>query len=227
MSIRSLTTLAVARDIAPRSAAVAGGSAGVGGGTQKQTAIDALTSAIPTEPLAAYTGFVSILAALKHSGSYPYLPLRWWAYAAFLLVVAVSIQISYRAKVSKPEPVGATDRKRVIPLPEILSALIAAAAWGLIMPGSALQSRLTGDTATVVTACIAFGGAALLALMSPTLTKGSHTGSAPPVAAPQNAQPVAAPQNAQPVAAPQNAQPIPAAPEREPGGAAGRTPPLA
>ena len=174
MSVRSLTTLAVKRDEADHHDSVKGGSAGAGTGGMDQTFADALTSAIPTEPLAAYTALIAVVAASKSSDQY--LAVRWWIYAAFLVIVVASIETSYLAKVSQPKPVGVDqDRHRKFPFLEILSATIAAAAWGLVAPGSGLQIMLQGETATIAVACITIGGAALISLMVPALTKGSNT----------------------------------------------------
>jgi hypothetical protein len=174
MSIRSLTTLAVARDAADHGASVTGGGAGAGEGKKEQTFSDTLTSAIPTEPLAAYTALIAVVAAGKSADQY--LALRWWIFGVFLFIVAASIEISYVAKVTKPQPVGvAQDRRRSLPLLEILSATIAAAAWGVVAPGSGLQVTLHGDTATIAMACITIGGAALISLIAPGLTRGSNT----------------------------------------------------
>ncbi len=173
MSVRSLTTLAVARDHTKYRASVIR-PADDGDCREDQSFTAALTSVIPTEPLAAYTGFVGIIAALKSQGGY--LPLRWSAYGAFLLLVIASVQVSYHAKAAGPGHVDSRGRslQRSMPVPEILSAALAAAAWGLIMPGSALQARLSGNTSTIVTACILFGGGALVALLAPTLMCGSN-----------------------------------------------------
>jgi hypothetical protein len=124
--------------------------------------------------LTVVTALLAIIA-----GSTPgnhFLQLRWWIYEAFLLIVVASIQISYSIKSSKPEPIGnPAESRRGIPFPEILSATIAAAAWGLVTPGSALQALLKGQTAMVTAACITIGGATLVSLIAPTLTQGSRT----------------------------------------------------
>ncbi|MGZ6616958.1 MAG: hypothetical protein ACXVFQ_21345 [Solirubrobacteraceae bacterium] len=95
MSIRSLSNLAVERDKAEPGTAALGGSGGASGGEVPQQFVDALTSAIPTEPLSAYTAAVGVVAGLKAGN---YLPFRWSAFAVFLIVTAASIVISYEAK---------------------------------------------------------------------------------------------------------------------------------
>jgi hypothetical protein len=59
------------------------------------------------------------------------------------------------------------------------AALIAASAWGLAMPGSALNTELSGNVAKITAASIAIGGSALLALVSMGLTKPSSTTTKP------------------------------------------------
>lgn len=175
MSIRSLTTLAVARDTADHGDPALSGNAGAGDGRKEQSFLDVLTSAIPTEPLAGYTALVAIVAAAKSHNQF--LALRWWVYAVFLAIVIASVQVSYSARKAKPLPKGGVSagRQRTVPVAEILSATIAAAAWGLVSPGSGLQVMLKGDTATITMACITIGGAALVTLITPTLRGGSNT----------------------------------------------------
>jgi hypothetical protein len=74
MSIRSLSNLAVERDKAPPGEAAMGGAGGAADGQVPQQFADVLTSAIPTEPLSAYTAAVGVVAGLKTAN---YLPFRW------------------------------------------------------------------------------------------------------------------------------------------------------
>jgi hypothetical protein len=185
MSVRSLAALAVARDAAPAgqpagggggAAAVApGGQPGAGAGaTVPQGLVDVLTSAIPTEPLAAYTALVGITAGAVGSAN-TYLPFRWWAYAVFLVVVFISVWVAYR-RASKAAGVG-NQRKLSFPVTEAAAALLAASGWGLAMPGSPLNVQLTGTPRTLASASIVIGIGALLTLaFGPQLKVG--TGSA-------------------------------------------------
>lgn len=200
MSIRSVTALAVARDSAPRGKAAGGGGGaaavggpagdggGAGGGTDiPQSFVDVLVSAIPTEPLAAYTAIVGIAAGTipttdtKHP---PYMAFRWATFGVFLALILVAIVLGYKRK--------AGIRKR-FPVAESGAALIAGAAWGLAMPGSALNVQLAGTARTLTTASIAIGAAAILVLVfGPVLKSGTtKTGSDGQRAAPPlpNGQP--------------------------------------
>jgi hypothetical protein len=204
MSVRSLSTLAVERDKAePRTQAM-GGSGGAKGGQVPQQFIDALTSAIPTEPLSAYTAAIGIVAGLK-SGSY--VGFRWGAFAVFLVVTAlalfVSYEVKYRTASSTAEELDQT-KKRRFPALEASAALVAAVAWGLAMPGSALNTTLTGDTGAITAAAIIIGGATALSLLTPFLTTGSPTPKPPPAEEESATEPLPVPPKQ------------PAAPEEDP-----------
>jgi hypothetical protein len=173
MSIRSLTSLAVERDIAPPGQLAKGGAGGAGGGAIPQQFTDAITSAIPTEPLAAYTAVVGVVAGVTTGDSY--LPFRWAALAAFLVVIAAAVYVSYLTKATLGPRSLKEGNRRTFPAIELASALIAGLAWGLAMPGSALNVALKGNAATIAAASIAIGGAAVLSLLTPWLTKASKT----------------------------------------------------
>lgn len=185
MSIRSLTALAVERDRADPGTAAMGGQRGEISGTPgkevPQTYIDALTSSIPTEPLSAYTALVGVYAATIGSGSAAYLPLRWWAYAGFLVITAASLLISYyhksRRTLDDNKANASNDRQRRLPIPELLAAVGAAAAWGLAMPEGPLDVVLGDPVRTLTKATIAIGGAAIVALLATPLTTATNRGS--------------------------------------------------
>jgi hypothetical protein len=190
MSIRSLSALAVARDAAP-----AGKPAGGGGGTAAvtpaggqqvaaasevpQSFTDVLVSAIPTEPLTAYTALVGItVGAVDQSKPQSYLAFRWWAYAVFLVVVLVAVWVAYRrkSKEATTDPKAANPRPLSFPWAEACAALLAAGGWGLAMPGSPLNAQLTGTPRTLAIATVVIGVAALLTLaFAPQLKVGTST----------------------------------------------------
>jgi hypothetical protein len=132
--------------------------------------VDALTSAIPTEPLSAYTAAIGVVAGLKAGN---YLTFRWGAFAVFLVVTAASIIISYETKYTSSSQQLAKENKRRLPTIEIVAALVAAVAWGLAMPGSALNTTLKGNDGAIAAAAIVISGATVLSLLTPWLTKGS------------------------------------------------------
>ena len=167
MSVRSLAVLAESRDRGTpskpkrKSTAAAGSITDAAGGETSATALDALVTAIPTEPLALYTGLVSGILALfdnRASLATEYLPLRWWIFVVAAVVVAAWVTAGYWT--------AAGGHKRRLPLPEAFTATAAFVAWALVMPGSPLLAGLTGDTGTIVTLCITFGGATLVYLMA-------------------------------------------------------------
>jgi hypothetical protein len=180
MSIRSLAALAVARDKAAPSAPAAGGGGAAaaapppGAPVIPQSFADVLVSAIPTEPLSAYTAIVGIaVGTVDLNNPRSYLGFRWGCYGAFLVLTLLAVAVSYSKKANGPQgPVG----RRRFPWAEGASALIAAGAWGLVMPGSALNVQLTGTVRTLTSASIAVGAAAVLGLVfAPQLKVGTKS----------------------------------------------------
>ncbi|MGH3430690.1 MAG: hypothetical protein ACRDQZ_24515, partial [Mycobacteriales bacterium] len=183
MSIRSLAALAVARDKAPRGKAAGGGAAeaavtqpsGAAGGRlagtpperggAPQQFVDVLVSAIPTEPLAAYTALVGVtVGALSPPDARAYLPFRWSAYGVFLGVIISTVWIAYYRASRGPAGTSRCNR-RGFPLAEVSVALVAGAAWGLAMPGSPLDALFTGTAHTLAAAVIIIGATAVLTLL--------------------------------------------------------------
>jgi hypothetical protein len=191
VSVRSLAALAVERD-----KAAAGQPAGGGGGggavlealgddqRSKREAVpqsftDVVVSAIPTEPLAAYTALVGVVVgAVGLDDSRSYLPFRWGAYGAFLAIVVAAVWLAYaRAAAGPMGPANEESRRRnSFPAAEVTSALLAGGAWGLSMPGSPLDGALAGTARTLTTASVLVGSAALLSLLAaPTLKTGTKS----------------------------------------------------
>jgi hypothetical protein len=197
MSIRSLTNLALVRDGAGRTTAKrivvnpsdeividssalvllieAADSDADTSGSQVAVdaalnASDAVVTAIPTEPLALYTGLVSAIVALFADDakvSQQYVPLRWWLFGGGVVLVVSWIAAGYRSQARKR-----SKTVRSFPVAEMSVAALAFGVWGLVMPESPLRTQLGGTTEAVVTLCITFTGAALVYLAALTgLTK--------------------------------------------------------
>ncbi len=147
MSAKCLAQLAVERDKKTPGESVADNST------------DVLTAAVPTEALAAYTAVVGVVLAANIGSAYG--PFRWAAYGIFVaLAVLVTIMLFKHCS-------AATDMDyRKLPILECLTAGVAAAAWGLVMPGSPLAMVYKGDALVFATTAILFGAAALVGLAS-------------------------------------------------------------
>ena len=154
MSVRSLTTLAVERDRADPASPVAGGggrtAANAPDGTVPQGFTDVLISAIPTEPLAACTALVGVaVGAVNATDPRAYLSFRWWCFAGFVVLTILAVYASYLRDLKAPStgaPPPPKETHRRFPLAEIIAASIAAAAWGLVMPGSPLNVQMSGTS---------------------------------------------------------------------------------
>jgi hypothetical protein len=195
MSIRSLAAVAVARDNAP-AGQPAGGGAGepaitgadgmaagrvagtppAAGGVPQQF-VDVIVHVIPTESLSAYTALLGVASgAITATAQRAYLPFRWWAFGGFLVVTVAATWIAYRRAARGPAGVSDPKRQRAFPWAEGLAALIAAAAWGLAMPGSPLDAEISGTARTLATASIIISAASVLSLVSaPQIKTGAKT----------------------------------------------------
>jgi hypothetical protein len=163
VSLNSLANLAVQRDAGtPAKTAVAAEDENPA--TEAQNWTDVLTAAIPTEALALYTFLTGAIIATISAGEDERLTMRWIIYVAGFVIIAAYLFGSYHRAAGK--------RKRRLPLREFLSASIAFAAWGLVMPGSPLLADLSSeDDRAVWTAIIIVSGIVLLWLVGKPLQK--------------------------------------------------------
>jgi hypothetical protein len=145
MSAKSLAQLATHRDAQPPGQSVV------------KDSTDVLVAAVPTEALAAYTAVVGVVLAASIGSTYG--PFRWTAYGAFvgLAVLAPAVLFWRRAAASDKD-------SRKLPIVECLTAGVAAAAWGLVMPGSPLTMTLKGNALVFATTAIVVGTGAAIGL---------------------------------------------------------------
>lgn len=163
VSAKSLAQLAADRDTKPPGQSVV------------KDSTDVLVAAVPTEALAAYTAVIGVVLAANIGASYG--PFRWSAYGAFiaLAVLAPLLLVKRRA--------AATDKDmRKLPVPECLTAGVAAAAWGLVMPGNPLTMIVKGNALVFATTAILVGTAAVISLAAQQLGT-ANSRNAPPTEA--------------------------------------------
>jgi hypothetical protein len=163
MSIRSVTDLAVERDMANPSTPVPS----ISPGRAHERARDAVISAIPSEVLVLYTAVTGgTLALLIRDHPDSYLPYRWTLFAVVLLLTPLAIYAAYRRKFKerKKEPIKSNllaDKARV-PYLEMTAATLAAAAWFLAAPGSPLLAMLSASVAEMTSLTIVVAATAVL-----------------------------------------------------------------
>lgn len=150
MSIRSMSELAVERDLRrPRKPGPR--RAGAGGeddrDVEAQSRSDILISAIPTEVLAPYTFLIGVIVSTIDPNEDERLGLRWTVYGVAFAFIVIALFGNY-VRLRKP------DKRRKFPLPEMLSAIVAFGAWGLIMPGTPLAAEISEDDFTIWSAII-------------------------------------------------------------------------
>lgn len=174
MSVRGLNEVAVQRDLGgAQRVADQPKSTDETHETKAQGYLDLLVTAIPTEPLALYTFVIAGIVATIGSEGDQRLLMRWIIFGVTAGFIAIWMLATYlRQARSSPK------KDRVLPLPEILTAVIAFGAWGLAMPESPLMAELSGSDKTVWTVIIIGAGAALVGLLTGTLKKPSKV--APP-----------------------------------------------
>ncbi len=139
----------------------------------------ALVTAIPSEALVLYTGFVAVVIAADVGRQYG--PYRWGGYAAFVALAIAVPWVTYQHSKAEMKESGPSR----VPLLECFTAAVAAAAWGLVMPGNPLSIGLAGTPLNLAVAAITFGSSALLGLLAVFLrTANDLEPSAPPAAPP-------------------------------------------
>jgi hypothetical protein len=160
MSLSRLSAVAVQRETTPpQRAKKKPKTAAETQATETQGYVDLLVAAIPTEPLALYTFVVGGIVATIDSGESQRLGLRWGIYVVMLVFIVLWLAFAYRRRTGN-------DRKRRFPVAEIAAAVVAFAAWGLVMPESPLYAELSGDDRVVWTILITGAGAAVLSLIT-------------------------------------------------------------
>ncbi|HEX6781938.1 MAG TPA: hypothetical protein VF125_07900 [Solirubrobacterales bacterium] len=130
---------------------------------ERQGYLDLLVGAIPTEPLALYTFVVAGVVTTIDPGTDQRLTMRWVLFAA---AIAFILAWMIAAFLRLPG-----DQKRALPWAEVSSAVVAFAAWGLVMPESPLAAELSATNQTVWTFIIIGAGVALLGLLTGSMKK--------------------------------------------------------
>lgn len=184
MSIRSVTDLAVERDMTEPGTPVTSRSPG----RDYERLRDVVISSIPMEVLALYTAVTSgALALMIRDQPTSYLPYRWTLFAFALALTPAVIYLAYRRKFDdrKKHPLGGhllADKHRV-PYLEMAASTLAAAAWFLVVPGSPLLATLSVNAAEMTSVTIIVVTAAILGLG---FGRPLSTGSSLPVTTPDH-----------------------------------------
>lgn len=164
MSVRSVTDLAVKRDLAEPGAPVESRSPG----RKYERTRDAIISAIPSEVLVLYTAVTSgTLALLIRDHPDSYLPYRWTLLAVVLLLIPTAVYVAYRRKFDarKKHPGLSSNllaNKPRVPYMEMASSTLAAAAWFLAAPGSPLLASMSVAAGEITSTTIVVAAAAIL-----------------------------------------------------------------
>jgi hypothetical protein len=157
VSAKSLAKLAAGRDATKPGESVV------------EDSTDALVAVVPTEALAAYTAVVGVVLAANIGSAYG--PFRWSAYGAFIALAVLAPLVLFKHRTAT------STGGRPLPILECLTAGIAAAAWGLVMPGSPLTMIFTGNALVFATTAILVGTAAIIGLATQRL--GTANGKTP------------------------------------------------
>src|SRR5215472_1021509 len=121
MSLRSIGTLARQR----RTTAAGQGAAAAATGDS----VTSLEAAVPTEIVALYTAIIagcqSVLLDYPHA--------TYFAFRLIIYVIALACTIYIAIRNVAPAVAGQAEAVRT---PEVLTAILAFASWGLVLPGS-------------------------------------------------------------------------------------------
>jgi hypothetical protein len=170
MSIKGLNDIAAQRDLGDAPLRLEHQPQGEGEAKTIQTQgyRDLLITAIPVEPLALYTFLVAGIVTTIKEDSNQHLTMRWIIFAATGTFIVAWMLASYLRQPGK--------QKRKVPLVEIASAVVAFAAWGLVMPESPLAAELSSENQTIWTFIITAAGAGILGLLTGSMKKPVENG---------------------------------------------------
>ena len=118
---------------------------------------DVLVAAVPSEALAAYTAVIGVVLASDIGSGYG--PFRWSAFGVFVVLAVLAPVVFFRNRASESDK-----NTRHAPYFECVTAGVAAAAWGLVMPGSPLAMMFKGNALVFATTAILVGGATVVGL---------------------------------------------------------------
>jgi hypothetical protein len=169
MSVSSLTTIATVREAAartekpqrPKKGQIGKVPTGHADADKDAGITDVLAKQIPTELIAPYTALTAALvgAVAKATPKNPHPDqLAGWRWAAFALLVASVISVTWAGKAQKS---GTWN----FPLVAVTAGVLSAVAWAFLMPGSPLVPYLHSRHATtLVPLFVAVGGAVVAAI---------------------------------------------------------------
>jgi hypothetical protein len=150
MSLRSIGTLArQRRGTAPGTGAAAAATGG---------SITSLEAAVPTEIVALYTAIIAGCQSVLHN--YPHATFFAFRLIIYLVALAATIYVAIR---NVTPAVGG--RAQAAWSPEVVTATLAFASWGLVLPGSFLYVWLSGPVLPVVVITITAAASFLLAVV--------------------------------------------------------------
>ncbi len=170
MSVRSLNKIASERDEKAITKAAAKTGDPEAKAKEKELKAEAkgytdfLVASIPTEPLALYTFLVAGIISTLDAGGDQRLTMRWIIFGVTAGFMILWILASF---LRQPKD----EKERVLPWVELPAAVVAFAAWGLVMPESPLMATLDGSDRTVWTFIITAAGVALLGLLTGSMKK--------------------------------------------------------
>lgn len=164
MSIPSMTSLAVARNLGVPTKSDAGVlNKDAEGAGEPPTLTQVLAKTVPVGLVTAYTAFIAVVSELvpEPSAEDPapdqLLLIRWIALLAMVIFAAALTIINYKGKA------GANAR---FPLLETSAVTVAAAAWGLGIPESPLLASVSENQGAILLALVAFLGVGINLVLS-------------------------------------------------------------
>jgi hypothetical protein len=149
-----------------------------------------LIAQIPAEALIAYTTLLALFSAgdiTVNAGGISYTTAntsysagRWVVYAAAIVVCAAVVPSSYFAQrdysfedTGAPTKSASNVSRLHLPILPTVAAMVSMAIYGLTVPGSPLQSEVSGTAFGIWSGCLAVGGGVVMSIFAPFLGRGN------------------------------------------------------
>jgi hypothetical protein len=157
MSLRSIGTLARQR----RTTAGAQGAAAAATGDS----VTSLEAAVPTEIVALYTAIIAGCQSVLHD--YPHSTFFAFRLIIYLIALACTIFLAIRnvTPAIADRAQGRSPAVQAARSPEVLTAILAFASWGLVLPGSFLYVWLSAPVLPITVITITAAASFLLAVV--------------------------------------------------------------
>jgi hypothetical protein len=130
-----------------------------------------IVAQIPSEALLAYTTLLALLSVSENG----YHEARWAIYLVSLPMCGAVVLASYvRQRTYQPRRRPRSKARFPVPWLSITTTVIAMGIYGLTVPGSALQSAMSGTGFAITSGCLSVAGGLVMSTFTPFLGHGNR-----------------------------------------------------